>query len=49
MTLAKNLCLKCKYEWEDRPGPHTKCPVCGHLYVKWLNYEEMFPERVRKK
>jgi len=38
--LAKFMCLKCFYKWEDNPGP-TQCPSCNHLYVKWLNYEEM--------
>lgn len=33
-------CLRCDFFWESEPGP-TQCPVCGHLYVKWLNYEEM--------
>lgn len=37
---AKHRCCGCEYEWESGPGP-TQCPRCGHLYVKWLNYEEM--------
>jgi len=37
---AKFKCLKCGVEWESGPGP-TQCFHCGHLYVKWLNYEEM--------
>jgi len=37
---AKHRCLKCFYYWESQPGP-TQCPICGHLYVKWENYEEM--------
>ena len=40
--LAKHRCLKCLYEWESKHGPkYAICPKCGHLYVKWLNYEEM--------
>lgn len=39
--LAKFKCLKCNYFYEDRPRP-TQCPKCGHLYVKWLNYDEMY-------
>ena len=38
---AKHLCLKCGYKWESSPGPHNSCPECGHLYIEWLNYEEM--------
>ena len=38
--LAKHLCLKCGYKWEEVHRP-TQCPKCDHLYVKWLNYEEM--------
>ena len=38
--LAKHKCLQCGYEWESRPGP-TQCPLCNHLYIKWVNYDEM--------
>jgi len=38
--IAKFKCLKCGYLYEDKPGP-TQCPKCRHLWVKWLNYEEM--------
>ena len=37
---AEFKCLKCGYEYKDEPGP-TVCRRCGHLYVKWLNYNEM--------
>lgn len=37
---AKYQCEKCKFKYEHKPYP-TQCPKCGHLYVKWLNYEEM--------
>ena len=40
-------CLKCGYHWEYYPGP-TQCPMCGHLYVKWINYEEMRKEWNKK-
>ena len=33
-------CLRCNCRWKSEPGP-TQCPACGHLYVKWINYEEM--------
>lgn len=38
--LAKHRCLKCGFEWDSKVGP-TQCPKCYHLYVKWVNYEEM--------
>lgn len=31
-------CLRCSHEWEGKPGP-VECPRCGHLYVKWINYQ----------
>ncbi len=45
--VAKFRCLRCGYRWKDKTGP-TKCPNCGHLYVKWENYEEL-RERWNKK
>ena len=36
---AQYKCLKCQYEWETEPGP-VVCPNCGHLYIKWKNYEK---------
>lgn len=36
---AKYECLKCGYKWEGEPGPCV-CPICGHEYVKWVNYKE---------
>ena len=40
MIPALYRCLKCDYEWEGEPGPVT-CPVCGHDYVVWVNYQIM--------
>ncbi len=40
MENAKYQCQKCKFKYEHQPRV-TQCPQCGHLYVKWLNYEEM--------
>ena len=40
MIQAVYKCLKCEYEWEDEPGP-VICPVCGHEYVVWVNYQVM--------
>ena len=37
---AKWKCLKCGYRWVSEPDTPV-CPKCGHVYVKWLNYEEM--------
>ncbi len=37
---AKFKCVRCAHEYEGPPGP-THCPACAHLYVKWVNYEEM--------
>ncbi len=36
---AKYKCCKCHHKYEGEPGP-TTCPKCGHIYVKWVNYEE---------
>lgn len=38
--IAKYRCLKCGFEWSEPAGP-TQCPKCGHLYVRWLNYERL--------
>lgn len=45
---AKYECLKCKHTWEDEPGP-VECPLCGHLYVSWINYEELKKKRIINK
>ena len=38
---SKYQCQKCEHKWEEaNPGP-TECPKCGHLYVDWLNFQEM--------
>ena len=38
---CKLRCMKCDYYWEEeRPG-QTQCPMCGYLYVDWLNYKEV--------
>jgi len=48
MTYAEFRCLKCECQWRTMPGP-TQCPRCAHLYVKWVNYEEMRKEWDKKK
>ena len=38
---CKYKCRKCNHEFKNKePGP-TQCPKCGHLYVDWLNWEEI--------
>lgn len=42
---AEYKCLGCGYEWACWPKPPMlyecgyRCPACGNLYVKWMNYE----------
>lgn len=31
---------RCGMTWESKPGP-VQCHICGHLYVKWMNYENL--------
>ena len=38
---AEYQCLSCGHAWDGKPGPVT-CPKCGHVYVKWLNYDVLF-------
>ena len=37
MMPAAYMCLGCKFSWKGLAGP-TECPMCGHIYIKWLNY-----------
>ena len=32
-------CQKCEHQWKQKSGQGI-CHKCGHLYVKWVNYEE---------
>ena len=45
MEIGKYKCLKCEFEYEH-PVRQTQCPKCRHLYVQWLNYDELFGDRV---
>jgi len=38
--IAEYQCLKCNHKYQNSPGP-TQCPKCSHLFVKWINYEEL--------
>ena len=40
IDIAEYKCCKCDYEYNGKPGP-TQCPRCSHLYVKWINFEEL--------
>ena len=40
-TTGKYKGLKCGYEFELTPNRQASCIKCGHLYVKWVNYEEL--------
>lgn len=41
---AEYKCLRCDYTWTQSPDS-TECPMCGHLYVKWFNFEETFVKK----
>ena len=45
---AQYVCLFCKAWWpeeydykKDRYPGMTHCLSCGHLYVKWTNFEDL--------
>jgi len=38
-NIAVFKCLKCNHIWMQEPA-QTKCPMCGHVYVKWENFEK---------
>lgn len=39
---AKYKCESCGHIWtENFAGPDISCTECGHLYVIWINYEEL--------
>jgi uncharacterized Zn finger protein (UPF0148 family) len=44
---AEYHCIKCGQEWIEHAGP-VECPVCGHVYVRWTNYEQMFGRDKKK-
>jgi len=40
--ISQYKCMKCDHKWEEVHRGPTLCPKCSHLYVKWLNYEELY-------
>lgn len=32
----------CGHRWTGELGP-CRCPKCGSIYFRWLNYDELFP------
>lgn len=41
-------CCSCGYRYENSCY-NTQCPKCGHLYVKWINYEKLAADYLRQK
>ncbi len=33
-------CVNCKHEWREKRTP-LECQACGHLYVEWVNFNEI--------
>ena len=40
MNAGKFKCKSCDHIWLS-DNNYVACPKCGHLYVVWLNYEEL--------
>lgn len=40
-------CLRCDHEWHEPAGP-TQCPRCEHLYVRWVNYNDLTDPKSRQ-
>ena len=45
---AEYKCLKCGCKWKEVLRGPTQCPMCNHLYVKWVNYQELYKAIFRK-
>lgn len=39
-------CLNCAHEWHQEPTMVT-CGSCGHLYIKWVNFETEFQKGIK--
>lgn len=46
--IAKYKCMKCKYRWEGKAGPII-CPRCSHVYIRWINVQEILDQIELKK
>ena len=46
--IAKYRCLKCGLKWKEVLRGPTQCPKCNHLYIKWLNYGELYQTIFKK-
>ncbi len=54
MIDAEYECCKCLFQFHSEPreaGSPVKapaaCPACGHVYFKWVNYDEMAAAKFR--
>jgi len=43
---CKYKCLKCDHNWEEYKPRMVECPICGHVYVKWVNFKEWRKENM---
>ena len=46
--IAQYKCCKCHHKYNGKPGPQDPCHKCGSLYIKWLNYDELYRKYFRK-
>jgi len=37
-------CCGCGFKWRSKLQKAHDCPKCKHLWIKWLNYEELAKE-----
>lgn len=43
--MAAYKCEACGFQWEQMQPSAVTCFDCGHIYVKWVNYEEDFANK----
>ena len=43
LPVSKYRCMKCGYEFTLKRPTQIECLVCGNLYVKWVNVDEVLP------
>ncbi len=43
-------CLSSSCKYETNPG-QTTCPMCGNIYIKWVNYKDfgIYKKRLDKR